>query len=276
VTLPAGARHVRAAFDAAHADGRAALVIYLMAGHPDEATALDAADGALGAGADLLEIGVPFSDPVADGPVIAAAGHAAVASGAGLDTVVRTVRALRERGRRQPILAMGYLNPVVADGAADALRKLATAGVDALIVPDLPAGEDPQLERLIADAGLGIAFLVAPNTPPERVERAIRASTAFVYVVPLLGVTGARDRVASSAGPLLQRVRSLAAGRLPVGVGFGVSTPEHVRELAPHADGIIVGSSIVATLNDGGPKRVGTLVASLARATGAATVSRSR
>ncbi len=267
MTLPAGARRVRAAFGAAQADGRAALVIYLMAGHPDETTAIEAAGIALEAGADLLEIGVPFSDPVADGPVVAAAGHAAVAAGAGLDTVVRTVRALRERGHHQPVLAMGYMNPLVASGAADALRELAGAGVDALIVPDLPAGEDPQLERLVADAGLGIAFLVAPNTPAQRVERAIHASTAFVYVVPLLGVTGVRDRVASTAGPLLQRVRALAAGRLPVAVGFGVSKPEHVGELAPHADGIIVGSSIVAALNDGGPKRVGTLVASLARAT---------
>lgn len=243
-----------------------------MAGHPDEATALDAADAALRSGADLLEIGVPFSDPVADGPVIAAAGHAAVASGAGLDTVVRTVRALRERGRRQPILAMGYLNPLIANGTADALHELAAAGVDALIVPDLPADEDRQLERLVAHVGLGIAFLVAPNTPPQRVERAIRASTAFVYVVPLLGVTGARDRVAETAGGLLQRVRALAAGRIPVAVGFGVSRPEHVAELARDVDGIIVGSAIVAALNDGGPERVGSLVASLARATQPVTV----
>jgi tryptophan synthase alpha chain len=266
VTHPAGARRVRDAFGAANTDGRPALVAYLMAGHPDEAMALDAADAALLSGADLLEIGVPFSDPVADGPVIAAAGHAAVASGAGLDTVTRTVRALRERGRRQPIVAMGYLNPLIANGT-EALHELAAAGVDALIVPDLPAGEDRQLERLIADAGLGIAFLVAPNTPPERVERAIRASTAFVYVVPLLGVTGARDRVAATAGPLLQRVRTLAAGRLPVAVGFGVSRPEHIRELARDVDGIIVGSAIVGAMNDGGPEGVGSLVASLARAT---------
>ena len=267
MTLPAGARRVRGAFDAAQTDGRAALVAYLMAGHPDEATSLAAADAALLSGADLLEIGVPFSDPVADGPVIAAAGHVAVASGAGLDTVVRTVRALRERGRRQPILAMGYLNPLIASGTEDALHGLAAAGVDALIIPDLPAGEDRQLERLIADAGLGIAFLVAPNTPPERVERAIRASTAFVYVVPLLGVTGARDRVAASAAPLLRRVRALAAGRLPVAVGFGVSRPEHVGQLASEVDGIIVGSAVVGAQNDGGPAGVGALVASLAGAT---------
>ena len=179
MSLPAGARRVRDAFGAAATDGRRALVAYLMAGYPDEATALDAADAALVAGADLLEIGVPFSDPVADGPVIAAAGHAAVAAGTGVDTGLRTVEALRRRGPEQPILAMGYLNPIVARGPERALGELARAGVDALIVPDLPAGEDPQLERLVARAGLGIAFLVTPNSTAARLERAIGASTAF-------------------------------------------------------------------------------------------------
>jgi tryptophan synthase alpha chain len=267
VSLPAGARRVREAFAAADAAGRRALVTYVMAGYPDDETALFACEQAMTNGADLLEIGVPFSDPVADGPVIAAAGHAAVAAGAGLDTVLRTVRALRQRGRTQPILAMGYLNPLLAHGVASTLRRLRDAGVDALIVPDLPAGEDPQLEREAADAGLGIAFLVTPNTSPARMERAIRASTAFLYVVPLYGVTGARDRVAETTRPLLERIRAVADGRLPVVVGFGVSRPEHVRELAPAADGIIVGSAIVAALDEGGPAAVGSLVADLARAT---------
>jgi tryptophan synthase alpha chain len=267
VSLPAGARRVREAFAVASAEDRRALITYLMAGYPDEAAGLAAADAALAAGADLLEIGVPFSDPVADGPVIAAAGHAAVASGAGVDTAVRTVRSLRERGRAQPILAMGYLNPIVARGAERTLRELADAGTDALIVPDLPAGEDPQLERLVARAGLGIAFLVTPNSTTARLERAIAASTAFLYVVPLYGVTGARERVAETAPPLLERIRTTVDGRLPVAVGFGVSQPEHVRELATVADGVIVGSAIVVALDRGGPQRVGTLVAKLARAT---------
>ena len=267
MSLPRGARRVRDAFAAADADRRRALVAYLMAGYPDEATGLEAAGAALDAGADLLEIGVPFSDPVADGPVIAAAGHAAVAAGAGLDTVVRTVRALREGGHRQPILAMGYLNPLLARGTDRTLRELAEAGVDALIVPDLPAGEDRQLERSAGEAGLGIAFLVTPNTSAVRMERAIRASTAFLYVVPLYGVTGARDRVADTAGPLLERIRATADGRLPVAVGFGVSRPEHVEQLVASTDGIIVGSAVVAALNEGGPERVRALVASLAGAT---------
>lgn len=266
MTLPRGARRVRDAFASAADDGRPALVAYLMAGYPDEATGLAAARAALDAGADLLEIGVPFSDPVADGPVIAAAGHAAVADGAGVETALRTVRALRDGGHDAPVLAMGYLNPLVAAGAGRTLRRLVEAGVDALIVPDLPAGEDRPFERSAADAGLGIAFLVTPNTTPERIERAIRASTAFLYVVPLYGVTGARDRVATTTVPLLDRLRSVVNGRLPVAVGFGVSRAEHVHELAPSTDGIIVGSAIVAAVRDGGPPAVGELVGVLAGA----------
>lgn len=266
MTLPAGARRVRVAFETAAADGRRVLVTYLMAGHPDPSTGVEAAAAALEAGADLLEIGVPFSDPVADGPVIAAAGHAAVAAGAGVDTVLETVGELRRRGHAQPILAMGYLNPIVARGRERTLRELRAAGVDALIVPDLPAGEDRGFERLVGDAGLGICFLVTPNSSSARLEAAVRASTAFLYVVPVFGVTGARDRVADTTLPLLHRISAAVDGRLPVAVGFGVSRPEHVRELAPAVDGIIVGSAIVSALTEGGPDRVRRLVSALAGA----------
>jgi tryptophan synthase alpha chain len=267
VTLPAGARRVREVYARAADEGRCVLVTYLMAGYPDPATAIDASSAALEAGADLLEIGVPFSDPVADGPVIAAAGHAAVANGAGVHSVVQAARALRDRGHDQPILAMGYLNPIVARGQTRTLRELRDAGVDALIVPDLPAGEDSRFERVVADAGLGICFLVTPNSSPARVEAAVSSSTAFLYVVPLYGVTGARERVAKTTVPLLERIRASVDGRVPMAVGFGVSSPEHILELAPVADGIIVGSAIVAGINDGGASGVGTLVSRLAAAT---------
>jgi tryptophan synthase alpha chain len=267
VSPPAGARRVRAAFAAATDQDRRALVAYLMAGYPDRETGLEAASQALGRGADILEIGVPFSDPVADGPVIAAAGHAAVAAGGGVATATETVRALRDAGQRQPIVAMGYLNPIVAGGVSRTLAELAEAGVDALIAPDLPAGEDTGFERRVADAGLGISFLVTPNSSAERLARAIRASTAFLYVVPLYGVTGARAQVADTTIPLLERIRAAVDGRLPVAVGFGVSEPAHVRQLAPAVDGVIVGSALVSALIEGGPQRVGELVGSLAAAT---------
>ncbi len=267
MTQPVGARRVRNAFAAARERGRVALVVYVVAGYPDDETALEAANQALASGADVLEIGVPFSDPVADGPIIAAAAHAAVAAGGGIGSSLAMVRALREAGHRQPIVAMGYLNPIVVAGAASTLHELVAAGVDGLIVPDLPAGEDPQLERLVAEAGLGIAFLVTPNTPAARLERAIQASTAFLYIVPLYGVTGARDRLAETTLPLVGRITEVVAGRLPVAVGFGVSRPEHVRALASAVDGIIVGSAVVGALNDDGAPAVGALVASLAGAT---------
>ena len=267
MSLPLGARRVREAFSAAAAEDRRTLVAYLMAGYPDPAASVEACVAALDAGADILEIGVPFSDPVADGPVIAAAGHAAVAAGGGLTTALEAVRALREGGHRQPIVAMGYLNPIVARGVPRTLAELSAAGVDALIVPDLPAGEDPGFERQVADAGLGICFLVTPNSSAQRLERAIRASTAFLYIVPLYGVTGARARVADTTVPLLERIRAVVDGRLPVGVGFGVSEPSHVRVLARAVDGVIVGSALVGALNQGGAQRVGELVAALAAAT---------
>lgn len=267
MSRPAGGRRIRAAFDRAAREGRTTLVTYLVAGHPDAGTSLAAAEAALAGGADLLEIGVPFSDPVADGPVIAAAAHAAVAAGGGVESALALARALRDRGHDQPLLAMGYLNPLVARGAARTLRELAAAGMDGIIVPDLPAGEDRQVERLAADAGLGICFLVTPNTSEARLRRAIRSSTAFLYVVPLFGVTGARDAVAANAALLVGRIREAAGGRVPVAVGFGVSRPQHVRELGAAADGVIVGSAVVGALGDGGPEAVGRLVRSLSGAT---------
>jgi tryptophan synthase alpha chain len=164
-------------------------------------------------------------------------------------------------------MVMSYLNPLVAAGEAATLRSLREAGADGLIVPDLPAGGDRRFERLAASFGLAVTFLVAPNTPPDRLEAAITASTGFVYVVPLFGVTGARERVAAGARDLLASVRDRSSGRTPVAAGFGLSTATQVAELASEADGLIVGSALVAALRDGGPQRVGELVSSLASAT---------
>lgn len=261
-----GVARVRAAFSSAADAGRAAFVAYLMAGFPSDEVALDAADAALGAGADLLEIGIPFSDPLADGPVIAEAGRQAVANGAGFESALRLISGLRERGREQPLLAMSYLNPLLAAGGAVALDRLAKAGCDGLIFPDLPAGELPAFEREASDRGLALTFLVAPNTSPQRREGAIRRSTGFLYVVPLFGVTGARERVAAGARELLSAARAAAAGRLPVAAGFGISTPEQARAMAEVADGVVVGSALVRVLRDEGAERVGRLVRELSAA----------
>ena len=262
-----GSERIRHAFDAAATDGRTALIAYILAGYPTETDGLAAAEAALAAGADLLEVGVPFSDPLADGPTIADAGRVALAAGGGLPSAQRLVASLRERGHRAPILVMSYLNPLIAAGESRTLRALHAAGADGLIVPDLPAGASPRLERQAASCGLAMCFLVAPNTSAARIAAAANASTGFLYVVPLLGVTGARDAVASGAAELIASVRSIAAGRVPVAAGFGLSTPAQVAALAPSADGLIIGSALVAAMRDGGAERMGVLVRSLAAAT---------
>ncbi|MEO8511838.1 MAG: tryptophan synthase subunit alpha [Chloroflexota bacterium] len=258
-----GPRAVRAAFASAWADRRAAFVVYLMAGFPSEEGALACAVAALEAGADVLEIGVPFSDPLADGPVVAEAGRVALAAGGAIGAAARLAAALRARGHDQPLLAMSYLNPLAAAGEAATLAALTAAGADGMIVPDLPAGESPRFERLAAAHDLSLTFLVAPNSAPARVDAAVRASTGFLYVVPLFGVTGARSQLAVGAAELLDRMRVAAAGRAPVAAGFGISTAAQMRVLEPHADGLIVGSAIVAAARDGGAAAVGDLVTAL-------------
>lgn len=262
-----GPQRIRRAFDGAAADGRSALIAYVMAGFPTDADGLAAAEAALAAGADLLEVGVPFSDPLADGPTIADAGRVALAAGGGLPSARRLVSSLRERGHSAPVLVMSYLNPLVAGGEHETLHALRVAGADGVIVPDLPAGASPRTERLAASLGLAISFLVAPNTAPGRVEQAIAASTGFVYVVPLYGVTGARDAMASGAAELVAAVRERAAGRVPVAAGFGLGTTAQVAALAPYADGVIIGSALVAALRDGGPDAMGSILRSLVRGT---------
>ncbi|HET8586750.1 MAG TPA: tryptophan synthase subunit alpha [Candidatus Limnocylindria bacterium] len=261
----AGAR-VRAAFAASTDADRAAFVAYIMAGFPSDEAAVAAGSAALRCGADLLEVGVPFSDPLADGPLIAEAGRATVARGGGFGSALRMIAALRARGHEQPIMTMTYLNPLLANGGQTALAELAAAGCDGLILPDLPAGEMPAFERAATDLGLALAFLVAPNTSDTRLEAAIRASTGFLYVVPLFGVTGTRDSVAAGATQLLDRVRAAAAGRVPIAAGFGISTPAQAAELAAHADGIAVGSALVRALRDEGAAAVGELVHRLSSA----------
>ncbi len=211
-------------------EGRAAFIAYVLAGHrtADESPAVAAA--ALDGGADLLEIGVPFSDPVADGPVIAEAGRAAVRNGAGLHTAREVVHRLRAASHEQPLLLMTYRNPlrVAGDGI---LAELAADGVDGLIVPDLPAGEEPSFERAAAEAGLALTFLVAPNTSDERVEAIIGASTGFVYVIPRYGVTGSRESVAavrqrcSPASARCRRSRARGSGIRDLGPSTSPRSP---------------------------------------------------
>lgn len=236
-----GAERIRAAFQRASADGRSALLVYLAAGDPDHETTLALAKASVEAGADLVELGVPFSDPLADGPVIQAAYTRALEGGA---TVAATLACAGEVARETgaPVVLMVAYNCVLASGEEAFCRAAAEVGVSGLLIPDLPL-EDADTLRASADAcGLGTVFLVAPDSGAERVAAAAAASTGFVYLVRRRGITGSGE----GGVDLPRRVAAARrAGSVPVAVGFGIGSPADVAEVAAEADGVIVGSALV-------------------------------
>jgi tryptophan synthase alpha chain len=222
----------------------AALITYIMAGDPNLEASADLAMALQEAGADIIEFGVPFSDPIADGPVIAAAGQRALDNGTTLARVLDTVRDLRARGLSVPLVLMGYLNPILRMGYAAFADRAAAAGVDGLIVPDLPFDEGAALFTELDRAGIASVQLVAPTSPDARVKMVAARSRGFLYYVSLTGVTGVRDRLPDDVVQRIRHVRSLSA--VPIGVGFGVSSPAMARGLGEVADGVVVGSAIVS------------------------------
>lgn len=239
------------AFTRCRAANEAALVTYVMGCDPDPTTSKAMALACVEGGADVLEIGIPFSDPIADGPTIQKAAQRALARGTTTEDVLALAAAIRARCET-PIALMGYLNPILAHGTERFLDDCARAGVDALIVPDLLPEEAGELGTLAAARGMGLVFLLAPTSNAQRIDAAARASTAFVYYVSVTGVTGARRAVPEEIGPQLAAVRARSA--VPVVVGFGVGSADAARALAPHADGVVVGSAIVERIAAGGPR----------------------
>jgi tryptophan synthase alpha chain len=256
---PAAAGRIAAAFG--DHGRRAALMPYLMGGHPDLDSSRAAVEAAADAGADLVELGIPFSDPLADGPVIHAAATEALAAGATPEGVLGVCEAVAER---LPVVLMVYANVVLAAGGEAFAARAAAAGAAGLIVPDLPHDEATALREACDAAGLALVPLVAPNTSPERVAQIGADARGFVYAVSLTGTTGERDELASDLSRTVKRVR--AATDLPVAVGFGISTPEQARAVAGLADGVIVGSRVVRAAGEGGAAAVGRVVAELAAA----------
>jgi tryptophan synthase alpha chain len=235
---------VTKAFARAHAENRAALVGYLPAGFPSVSDAIEAALAMAGAGADVLEIGLPYSDPLIDGPVIAEAVHRALTSGTRIADVLRTVEAVASAG--VPALVMTYWNPVDRYGVRAFARDLAQAGGSGLITPDLtPEEAGPWLEAS-DESGLDRVFLAAPSSTDARVATVVRACRGFVYAASLMGITGTRDAVSSHAPALVKRIREHT--ELPVAVGLGVSNGAQARQVAAYADGVIVGSAFVRRL----------------------------
>jgi tryptophan synthase alpha chain len=262
------ADRIRAAFERCRAAGETALVTYVMGGDPDVATSKAMALACAEAGADLLEIGVPFSDPIADGPTIQHAAERALAAGATTGGVLSVAAAVRARSD-VPIALMGYLNPILAHGVERFARDCERAGVDALIVPDLLPEEAGEIGPILAARGVRTVFLLAPTSGEERIEAAARAASGFLYFVSVTGVTGARKAVPSEIGERVRAIREKSP--VPVVIGFGVSTPGEARALGKLADGVVVGSAIVKRIAEGGSRadrtaRVRRFVGSLKRA----------
>jgi tryptophan synthase alpha chain len=229
------------------AEGRPAFVAFLTAGDPSLERTVEAALALDQAGADVLELGVPFSDPLADGPVIQRSSERALARGVTLVGVLEAVRRIRERSEL-PLLLFSYYNPLLQYGVTRLLRDAKSAGVDGALVTDLPPEEAGEWIAAARAADLDTVFLASPTSPPERLRRVAEASRGFVYAVSRTGVTGERQALSADAGPLVERLRALTG--VPVALGFGLSTPEQVREAAGIADGVVVGSALVRFLEE--------------------------
>jgi len=226
-------------FTSLRAAGRRALVCYVTAGHPDRARSLDLIRGLADAGADVLEIGVPFSDPVADGPVIQASSQQALDNGTTLESALAMIA---EAKLDVPVVLFSYLNPIIAAGSK-VLDRARDAGVSGVLVTDLPVGADPEREAWFGAGPLDFVRLVAPTTPRARMAEIAKHGRGFVYLISRLGVTGMHAELASTLPASIEQLRSVCS--LPICVGFGISTPEHARTVGALADGIIVGSAIV-------------------------------
>ena len=266
----AGARRIAAAFAAADSAGRAALIPYVVAGYPDAETSFRAALAAVDAGADLLELGLPYSDPLADGATLQRASGVALANGATLDGSLDLIERIAAARPAMPLVPMGYANQFIGGGdGREAARRLAAAGASGVIVADLTPDEGGPFESVAREHDLAVVYLVAPTTPANRRAEIAQRSGGFLYCVSLVGVTGARTSLPSTVSRLVREV--VAASPVPVGVGFGVSRPTHVRALArAGAGGVIVASALVDALSADGTDvdRMAKLVRELAASTG--------
>jgi tryptophan synthase alpha chain len=233
--------------------GEKALVVYIMAGDPDLDTTVALIHAMEAAGADLVELGVPFSDPLVDGREIQKASDRGLQSGTNLDGIFAAVRSIRQKSE-VPLLLMTSYNPVYRYGDERAAAGARAAGVDGFLITDMPPEEAGEWKQVAAGQGLDTIFLLAPTSTPERIECAARFGSGFLYCVSRTGVTGARAELPPGLRELIERIRS--GCDLPIAVGFGISTPEHVRTVAQWADGVAVGSAIVARVGQAGRESV--------------------
>ena len=230
-------------FAALKAEGRAAFVAYIMAGDPDAEGALEILKGLPDAGADVIELGFPFSDPMADGPSIQLASQRALKAGMTLTGTLELARRFREADQTTPLILMGYLNPLETHGLKAFAADAADAGVDGIIVVDAPPEESQALDDALAGSSISRIWLATPTTDDQRLKVLLKGSSGFVYYVSVTGVTGVKEADAAAVAPHVARIK--AASPLPVAVGFGIKTPERAAAVARVADGVVVGSALV-------------------------------
>ena len=259
---------IDATFERRRAAGHTVLIPYVTAGDPSLAVTDGILDALVDAGADIIELGVPFSDPMADGPVVQRASERALAQGVGLHDVLDLVATFRRHNMQTPIVLMGYANPVEAMGVETFVARARETGVDGVIIVDYPPEEATEFAALLRKNAIAPIFLIAPTTPDARVERIAKLAAGYVYYVSLKGVTGAGHLDAADVGRKLAEIRRHLS--LPVGVGFGIRDAASARAIAAHADAVVIGSRIITEIEHGAPaeaaSRAGAFVASIRRA----------
>lgn len=263
MSSPSSSGRIARAFAHRRRAGQAALVPYVTAGFPDADSTGPVLDALVEAGADVIELGIPFSDPLADGPTIQASSYRALQNGVRVETVLEAVEAFRERHDTALVL-FTYLNPVLRYGAERFCRRAREAGADGLLLTDVPTGADPALESTVTEAGLDLIRLLAPTTPLERIPEVARGGGGFLYYISRTGVTGASATLREAVADEVARVRESV--ELPVAVGFGISGPEQARTVAGWADGVVVGSALIRRLEEEGVPGARAFVTSLREA----------
>ncbi len=247
----------------ARSDGKTALGPFVTVGYPDVETSIEVAASVLREGADLIELGIPFSDPLAEGPTIQKTSFQALRNGVDLPACLDAVRRLRGQGLETPVVLMGYYNPYLRYGLARFASDAAKAGADGVIVPDLPTEESREMRERCAERGIHLVPLLAPTSTDRRIELACSSAGGFIYCVSVTGVTGARAEMRKGVSLLVERIRRHTD--LPVLVGFGVSRPEHLAEIGGFADGAVVGSALMDAVGGVPPDRAADAAAAFVR-----------
>ncbi len=239
---------IKKAFEKCKNENRAAFMPFITAGYPDIKTSQAIMDGFPKAGADIIEVGMPFSDPMADGPIIEAAGHVALKNGQTLQKTLDMVASFRQKDTETPVILMGYYNPIYIFGVDNFLSEAKKAGIDGLIVVDLPSEEDDELCLPALKAGIDFIRLTTPTTNDKRLKTVLKNSSGFIYYVSITGITGSKIANYDKVEEAVKRIKSQT--ELPVCVGFGIKTPDDAKVIAKHADGVVVASVLIKVLGD--------------------------